>query len=85
MQEIVEITVDSGAAKSVWPIRKRQCFEDKGGEDDEIGGSICQSDPCGRRCESGIGKKCNMKFFDADVKKESWFLRVRLSTRVTSS
>ena len=52
--EIVESTVDSRAAKSAWPIRKRGCCEDESGEDGEIGGSMCQSDPCGRRHESGI-------------------------------
>ena len=36
VQEIVEITVDSGAARSVWPIRKT-CRNNKGDEHGEVG------------------------------------------------
>ena len=36
VQKIVEITVDSGAAKSVWPIRKKGRYETKGDEDGEV-------------------------------------------------
>ena len=72
MQEIVEITVDSGAAKSSFS-------RTKGGEDDEIGGSICQSDPCGSRRESGTGKKCTMKFLDAHVKRPLAFVRATVA------
>ena len=54
VQEIVEITVESGAAKGVWPIRQKGAYENKGDEDSEVGGSHWQSDACGRRCETGI-------------------------------
>ena len=51
VQEIVEITVDSGAAKSVWPIRKKGVARTEGDEDCDVGGSKRLSDTCGRRCE----------------------------------
>ena len=38
VQEIVEITVDAGAAKNVWPIEGR--YEDKGDQDGEVGGNM---------------------------------------------
>ena len=38
VQEVVEITVDSGAAKSVWPGRKKGCPENEVEEGGEIGG-----------------------------------------------
>ena len=52
VQEIVEIIVDAGATKNVWPIEGR--YEDKGDHDGEVGGHMRQSDTCGRRCETGI-------------------------------
>ena len=53
VQEVVEITVDLGAANNVWPIRKKGVTR-TGGEDSEPGVSNWQSDKCGRRCEIGI-------------------------------
>ena len=38
VQEVVEITVDSGAAKSVWPSRKKRCRENIVEEGGEPGG-----------------------------------------------
>ena len=39
LPEMVEIPVVSGAAKSVWPIRKKLCYEDTCDENGEVGGS----------------------------------------------
>ena len=51
------------------------CYEDKGDEDGEVGGSKRQSDARGRRRERlkfvRDGEECNMKFLDADVKRPS--------------
>ena len=45
---------DSGAAKSVWPIRKKGVARTEGDEDCDVGGSKRLSDTCGRRCGTGI-------------------------------
>ena len=71
-QEIVEITVDLGSCQERMADPREGCCEDKCDEDGEAGGSKRQSDTCGRRHEIGIvldGKKCNMKFLDASVKR----------------
>ena len=53
VQEIVEITVASGDAKGVWPIRKKGVARTEATKK-EAGGSRRLSDTCGRRCELGI-------------------------------
>ena len=70
--EVVEITVDSGAAKSVWPIRKKRVTRTKAPETVRL--VAASGSP--RRVEGGArlefvqdGKKCNMEFLDADVKR----------------
>ena len=73
VNEVVEITVDSGAARSVWPKRKkgvtRQKIQGKkpklaaaNGTSIEVQGEAL--------LEFGLrGRRCGMKFLDADVKK----------------
>ena len=72
VQEIVEITVDSGAAKSVWPIRKQ------GVARTEATKTVRLAAASGRptRVEGDArlelvrdGKMCNVKSLDADVKR----------------
>ena len=53
VQGIVEITVDSGGAKSM-ANPKEGLRENKCDEYGEEGGSNRLSDTCGRRCETGI-------------------------------
>ena len=73
VDEVVEITVDSGAARSVWPKRKkgvkRKNIEGKkpklaaaNGTNIEVQGEALLEFNLG-------GRKCGMKFLDADVKK----------------
>ena len=73
VSEMVEVTVDSGAARSVWPRKKkgvrRQKIQGKkpklaaaNGTDIEVDGeAVLEFDNHGRRC--------GMKFLDVDVKK----------------
>jgi len=71
--EVVEITVDSGASRSVWPRRKKGVTRAKmvgkkprlqaaNGTHIEVEGEAVLEFEMG-------GKKCGMKFLDADVKK----------------
>ena len=69
VQEVGESTVDSIAAPSVWPFRKKRRRWVDFEEACETGGRKCH--PRGGRCEVGVvrgGRKCSMKFLDADVK-----------------
>ena len=52
--EIVEITVDSGVAKSVRPIGKKGVTRTNKRRNDEAGGNKRWSHTCGRRREIGI-------------------------------
>lgn len=73
VNEVVEITVDSGAARSVWPKKKkgvkRRKIEGKvpklaaanGSNIEVVGEAMLEFEREGRRC--------GMKFLDADVKK----------------
>ena len=54
VQEIVDITVDAGASKSVWPIRKETATNTKAAMTVRLAGSNQLSDTCGRRCETGV-------------------------------
>ena len=71
--EVVEITVDSGASRSVWPRKKKGVARAKmvgkkpklqaaNGTHIEVEGEAVLEFEMG-------GKKCGMKFLDADVKK----------------
>jgi ribosomal protein L14 len=73
VNEVVEITVDSGASRSVWPRRKKGVTRTKlvgkkprlqaaNGTNIEVDGEAMLEFQMG-------GKKRGMKFLDADVKK----------------
>jgi hypothetical protein len=73
VNEVVEITVDSGASRSVWPRKKKGVTRSKlvgkkprlqaaNGTNIEVDGEAMLEFQMG-------GKKCGMKFLDADVKK----------------
>ena len=73
VNEVVEITVDSGAARSVWPKRK------KGVKRRDIRGrkpKLAAANGTSMKVQGEAllefdlkGRKCGMKFLDADVKK----------------
>ena len=74
VQEVAEITVDSGAAESVWPIRKKGVTTTKTTEKVRLAATIVKkkSDACGRSVRLEFvreRKMCNMKFLEADVKR----------------
>ena len=72
LQEIVEITVDSGAAKNVWPIRKKGVTRTKATKTVMLAaasGSPIHVEGDARLEFVRDGKKCNVKLFDADVKR----------------
>ena len=54
VQQIVDITVDSGAETSVWPIRRKGVARTKEMKKVRLGGSERQSETCRRRREIGI-------------------------------
>ena len=67
MQEVVEITVESGAAKSVW-----RRWEVEVHEVCEVGGRIQECHPCGEMrswCLSEGTGSAAQKFLDADVNR----------------
>ena len=72
VQEIVEITVDSGAAKSVWPSRKKVVERTKSTRTVKLAaenGSPIRVEGDARLEFVRDGKKCSMRFLDADVKR----------------
>ena len=73
---VQEITVDSGAAKSVWPIRKKGVTRTNATKVVRLAAAT----GCPMRVEGDArlefvrdGKKRNMMFLDADVKKTVGF------------
>ena len=73
VSEVVEITVDSGASRSVWPRKKKGVTRTKmGGKKPKLqaanGTTIEVEGEAMLEFEMG-GKKCGMKFLDADVKQ----------------
>ena len=73
VSEVVEITVDSGASRSVWPRKKKGVTRTKmWGKKPKLqaanGTTIEVEGEAMLEFEMG-GKKCGMKFLDADVKK----------------
>ena len=54
VQEVVEITADSGAARKHMANPKEKRYENIGDEDSEVGGNKRQIDTSGKRCEIGI-------------------------------
>ena len=76
VQEIVEITVDSGTPKSVWPIRTKGVARKKATK--TVGLATSSGSPIHVEGDARLelvreGKKYNMKFLDADVKRPSGF------------
>ena len=72
VQEVVEITVDSGAAKSVWPSRKKGDERTKSKKAVKLAaanGSPIRVEGDARLEFIRDGMKCSMKFLDADVKR----------------
>ena len=76
VQVVVEITVDSGAAKSVWPSRKKGVERTKSKKAVKLAaanGSPIRVEGDARLEFIRDGMKCSMKFLDADVKKTVGF------------
>ena len=72
VQEVVEVTVDSGAAKSVWPSRKKGVERTKSKKAVKLAaanGSPIRVEGDARLEFIRDGMKCIMKFLDADVKR----------------
>ena len=72
VQEVVEVTVDSGAAKSVWPSRKKGVERTKSKKAVKLAaanGSPIRVEGDARLEFIRDGMKCSMKFLDADVKR----------------
>ena len=72
VQEVVEITVDSGAAKSVWPSRKKGVERTKSKKAVKLAaanGSPIRVEGDARLEFIRDGMKCSVKFLDADVKR----------------
>ena len=72
VQEVVEIMVDSGAAKSVWPSRKKGVKRTKSKKAVKLAaanGSPIRVEGDARLEFIRDGMKCSMKFLDADVKR----------------
>ena len=72
VQEIVEITVDSGAAKSVWPSRMKCVERTMSTRTVKLAaakGSPIQVEGDAKLEFVRYGKKCSMRFLDADVKR----------------
>ena len=88
VQEIVEITVDSGVAKRVWPIRTKGVTRTKAMQAVRLAaanGSLIRVERDARLEFVGDGKKCNTKFLDADVRQTVGLRECRLSKTETSS
>ena len=73
IDEVVEVTVDSGAARSVWPRRKkgvrRQKIQGKKPKLAAANGTSIEVDGEALLEFKMSGKRCGMRFLDADVKK----------------
>ena len=72
VQKVVEITVDSGAAKSVWPSRKKGVERTKSKKAVKLAaanGSPIRVEGDARLEFIRDGMKCSMKFLDADDKR----------------
>ena len=72
VQEVVDITVDSGAAKSVWPSRKKGIERTKSKKAVKLSaanGISIRVEGDARLEFIRDGMKCSMKFLDADVKR----------------
>ena len=72
VQELVEVTVDSGAAKSVWPMKRKGVVKNKGTKKVKL--AAANGSPIHVEGEATLnfkrgGKQCAMKFLDADVKR----------------
>ena len=71
--EVVEVTMDSGAARSVWPRRKkgvkRQKIQGKKPKLAAANGTCIEVDGEALLEFKMSGRRCGMKFLDADVKK----------------
>ena len=72
VQEIVKIIVNSGAAKSVWPIRQKGVRET--GVTKTVRLAAASASPIHVEGDTRLefvweGKKCNMKFLDAEIKR----------------
>ena len=71
-QEVVEVTVDSGASKSVWPIGKKGVERTKGGVKVKL--AAANGSPIKVEGEAKLhfkrgGRRCEMRFLDADVRR----------------
>ena len=72
VQEVVEVTVGSGAAKSVWPSRKKGVERTKSKKAVKLtaaNGSPIRVEGDARLEFIRDEMKCSMKFLDADVKR----------------
>ena len=72
VQEVAEITVDSGAAKSIWPSRKKGVERTKSKKAVKLAaanGSPSRVEGDARLVFIRDGMKCSMNFLDADVKR----------------
>ena len=72
VNEVVEVTIDSGAAKSVWPISKDGVTRQKAKENVKL--MAANGSPIKVEGEAILNftrgkKRCEMKFLDADVRK----------------
>ena len=72
VQEVVEVTVDSGAARSVWPMKRKGVVRSKGTRKVKL--AAANGSPIHVEGEATLnfskgGKRCAMKFLDADVKR----------------
>ena len=67
VQKVVEITVDSGAAKSVWPSRKKGVERTKSKKAVKLAAANGSPIPVEGLEFIRDGMKCSMKFLDADV------------------
>ena len=87
LQEIVELTVDSGAATSVWPIRKKSVARTKATKTVRmaaVSGSPIHIEGDARLEFVRDGKRCNMKFVDAAVRRPLTSVSAML-TKATAS
>ena len=72
IQEVVEVTVDSGAARSVWPITKKGVVRSKARKSVKLAAANGSAIKVEGEAKLGFvreGKQCSMKFLDADVKR----------------
>ncbi len=70
---VVQITVDSGASKSVWPMTRKGVTRTKSKKNIKLvaanGTSIAVKGDAELRFQGPSGNRRSMKFLDADVKK----------------